>query len=575
MDHPVRIPYLLLLFWTLLPLARAGEEVRVLIDVSGSMKQTDPHNLRVPALKLLLELLPPDTRAGVWLFADDVEPLIPPAAVDDGWKRQAQQSSARIHADGRLTHVEKALIAVTREWRAKAADGNRHLILLTDGMVDVAGGADADAASRQRLLTRVLPELQRAKVHLYTIALSDQADHALLKQLAVATDGWNEVAASADQLHRSFLKIFKKAVPRDTLPLENNRFQVDTGVREFSLLVFRRPDSPPTELVKPSGQRWTFENHPESVRWHREANYDLITVADPMPGQWQLIARLDPDNQVMIVTDLKLQVEPLPNYLVSDESLTVAAELTDHDRRITRENFLRLVQFHLRRKDDESAQWPLSPAEDPGVFTATLEPPSQPGTYTFTLTAASKTFQRRWEQSVEVIANPVELDLSLPAQVGGEAVVRLIPDPHVIDLKSFRATAVPEDGRPISFVPIGEGHWEGRIPVGAEAVTVTLQAEARDHAGHPLPLAFKPLTLEVRAASPTEAEEPETVEEEDPEAELEEELLEEDSPPGWWRAAAIAGAGNLILALLGFLAWRWLAKQNEKRRQALLERLGE
>jgi len=571
----VRIPYLLLLFWTLLPLARAGEEVRVLIDVSGSMKRTDPRNLRVPALKLLLELLPPDTRAGVWLFADDVEPLIPPAPVDDRWKRQAQRLSARIHADGRLTDMEKALTAATRDWRTKEANGNRHLILLTDGMVDVAGGAEADAASRQRLLTRVLPELQRAKVHLYTIALSDRADHALLKQLAVATDGWNEVAASADQLHRTFLKIFKKAVPRDTLPLENNRFQVDTGVREFSLLVFRQPDSPPTELVKPSGQRWTFEDHPASVRWHREANYDLVTVADPMPGQWQLIARLDPDNQVMIVTDLKLRVEPLPNYLVGGESLTVAAELTDHDRRITRENFLRLVHFRLRREDDESAQWPLNPAEDPGMFAATLEPPAQPGTYTFTLTAASNTFQRRWEQSVEVIANPVELDLALPEQVGGDAVVRLIPDPHVIDLKSFRATAVPENGRPVSLVPIGEGHWEGRIPVGAEAMTVTLQAEAQDHAGRPLPLAFKPLTLEVQAASPTEAEETETVEEEDPEAELEEELLEEETTPQWWRAAAIAGAGNLVLALLGFLAWRWLAKQNEKRRQALLERLGE
>ncbi len=574
MDHPVRTLCLLLLFWTLLPLARAGEEVRVLIDVSGSMKQTDPHNLRVPALKLLLELLPPDTRAGVWLFADDVEPLIPPAPVDDRWKRQAQRLSARIHADGHLTHVEEALTAVTRDWRTKEAGGNRHLILLTDGMVDVEGGAEADTASRERLLTQVLPQLQRAKVHLYTIALSDRADHALLKQLAVATDGWNEVAASADQLHRTFLKIFKKAVPRDTLPLENNRFQVDTGVREFSLLVFRRPDSPPTELVKPSGQRWTFEDHPESVRWHREANYDLVTVADPMPGQWQVIARMDPDNQVMIVTDLKLEVEPLPNYLVGGESLTVTAALTDHDRRITRENFLRLVHFRLRRKDDESAQWPLTPAEDAGVFATTLEPPSRPGTYTFTLTAASKTFQRRWEQSVEVIANPVRLDLALPEQAGGEAVVRLIPDPKVIDLKSFRATAVPENGRPLPFAPIGEGQWEGRIPVGDEAVTVTLQAEARDHAGRPLPLAFKPLTLEVQAASPAEAEETEPLEEE-PEAELEEELLEEESAPHWWRAAAIAGAGNLVLALLGFLAWRWLAKRNEKQRQALLERLAE
>ncbi|RLA17269.1 MAG: hypothetical protein DRQ56_09430, partial [Gammaproteobacteria bacterium] len=34
-------------------------DVRVLIDVSGSMKQNDPRNLRIPALKLLVNLLPP------------------------------------------------------------------------------------------------------------------------------------------------------------------------------------------------------------------------------------------------------------------------------------------------------------------------------------------------------------------------------------------------------------------------------------------------------------------------------------------------------------------------------------
>lgn len=566
-----RILYLLLLCAGL-SLVQAQEEVRVLIDVSGSMKQTDPRNLRVPALKLLLELLPPETRAGVWLFADDVEPLVPPAPVDDKWKRRAERLSARIHSNGRHTHMEKALAAVTRDWQADEATGNRHLILLTDGMVDVEGDTKADAASRERLLTRLLPELQRANAHLYTIALSSRADHALLKQLAVATDGWNEVAESGDQLHRAFLKIFKKAVPRNTLPLKDNRFQVDTSVREFSLLVFRQSDSPPTEVVKPTGRHWTFREHPESVRWHQEANYDLITVSNPMPGEWRVIARLDPDNQVMIVTDLKLKVRPLPNYLIGAEPLTVEAELTDHDERITRENFLRLVRFQLQREGAESSARPLSPAQDPGVFTSTLEPPAQPGTYTFRLTAESKTFQRRWEQSIEVIANPVGLDITLPAQAGEEALVRLRPDPKVIDLKSFRAAAVPGGGGdPIPLSPIGEGQWEVRIPVGTDPVTINLQIGAQDHRGKPLPIAFKPLVLEIRPQTGAEGEA--DADEENIEAVLEEEIEAEESGPDWWSAAAIAGAGNLIVALLGFLFWRRLRRKAQQQRQALLERL--
>ncbi len=43
-------------------------DVRLLIDVSGSMRQSDPNNLREPALELMLRLLPEGSRAGVWTF---------------------------------------------------------------------------------------------------------------------------------------------------------------------------------------------------------------------------------------------------------------------------------------------------------------------------------------------------------------------------------------------------------------------------------------------------------------------------------------------------------------------------
>ena len=43
-------------------------DVRLLIDISGSMKQSDPENLRAPALDLIVRLLPEGSRAGVWIF---------------------------------------------------------------------------------------------------------------------------------------------------------------------------------------------------------------------------------------------------------------------------------------------------------------------------------------------------------------------------------------------------------------------------------------------------------------------------------------------------------------------------
>ena len=46
----------------------APPDVRLVIDVSGSMKQNDPNNLRQPAVELLVQLLPEGSKAGVWTF---------------------------------------------------------------------------------------------------------------------------------------------------------------------------------------------------------------------------------------------------------------------------------------------------------------------------------------------------------------------------------------------------------------------------------------------------------------------------------------------------------------------------
>jgi hypothetical protein len=77
--------------------ALAAPDIRVLVDVSGSMKTTDPQNLRIPALKLLAELLPANATAGIWVFDQKVVPLMPVATVTPQWKQKARASAAKIH----------------------------------------------------------------------------------------------------------------------------------------------------------------------------------------------------------------------------------------------------------------------------------------------------------------------------------------------------------------------------------------------------------------------------------------------------------------------------------------------
>ncbi len=556
-----------------------GNEVRVLIDVSGSMRQNDPQNLRIPALKLLLELLPPDSKAGVWLFAGEPEILIAPTKVDASWKQNAAKVVERIHSKGRLTDIEKALQTSLDGWEQTDFGQGRHLILLTDGMVDVQGGRSRDQTSRERVLEHLIPRLQTLGVHVHTIALSDQADHLLLKQLAVATDGKNKVSQTAEALQRTFLDIFKSAVPHDTVPLNGNQFKIDPSIEEFSLLVFRRPNSPGTKLIKPSGETWSQDQYPDNVRWHHEEGYDLVTVSHPMPGAWRLEAEMDPDNQVMVVTDLKLEVTPLPNYLLKDETVTLTAKLTEYGKRITRENFLRLVQFSLKHDGIPSTGIPLQEDQNQqGLFHQSIDQFDTPGGHTIVLTVDGKTFQRTWEQNIEVISNPLELEVAYPKERPGQILLSLTPDARIIDPKTFKATAIISGARePVEkeFSTTDWKQWQLLLnaPPSGLDLTANFQLTAMDLDGKPLALVLKPTILQglPPTAEDMLGEEEESLLEEEDEALLLEEELEQEND--WFRAALIATAINLALLVGGFLVWRWLQSRTRRQQEALLSRL--
>ena len=284
---------LALLCMTFLLPAFAAEPVtdlRVLIDVSGSMKQNDPQNLRRPALKLLVGLIPDGTHAGVWTFGQFVNMQVKQGVVDQKWKQTATREAGNIHSYGLYTNIEDAIKRSTWDWNRPDESYNRHLILLTDGVVDISPDAKKNAKSRQTILNSHLQRLKQAGVKIHTIALSANADHELLKKLAVTTDGWYQQIESAGSLQRLFLHLFEKAAKPDTLPLVENRFVVDSSVKDMTLLVFRNKDSKPTRVLGPGNISYSQSNKPQGTGWLSEKGFDLITIKNPGPGDWRIDA---------------------------------------------------------------------------------------------------------------------------------------------------------------------------------------------------------------------------------------------------------------------------------------------
>ncbi len=379
-------------------------DVRIIVDISGSMKKTDPQNLRIPAVNLLVELLPDNARAGVWTFGQYVNMLVPLNLVDRNWRKQAKDAAKTINSVGLYTNLSGALDKAS--WKIAADSGfDQTVILLTDGRIDMppgAGQADASEAERQRLFAEVLPQYAQAGARVHTLALSDAADTSLLKQIALETGGMFLQADNADDLLKVFLKAFDRAVPVEQVPLDNNRFEIDGSVSEFTALIFRKTGGRETRLIDPAGQEIsaTSSTQDDNVRWYQDVNFDLITVKNPAPGSWQADADLDPDSRVQVLSDLSLSVEGLPNTIFAGNPVDLEMALRNQGDVVAEPAILKLTDFTLKvtAPDGRSGSKLLSDPEHlplDGVFRESMTRLSQEGEYRFEITAVGRTFQRR------------------------------------------------------------------------------------------------------------------------------------------------------------------------------------
>ncbi len=463
-------------------------DVRVVIDVSGSMKQNDPNNLRAPAMRMLVGLMPEDARAGVWTFAKMVNMLVPWREVTDDWRQNAIEKSSEIHSHGLYTNIELALQKATANQKQADPDYRRSMILLSDGFVDLEPGKTATQASRQRILDKLVPKLKALQITVHTIALSDNADHELLKALSMATDGWHRQAHTAEDLQRIFLHLFEQSTNRDTVPLVDNQFSIDKSVEEMTVLAFRTPGSAATKLQLPDGTTLDQSQQSDSLRWLHENSFDLITIENPASGQWQINAELDPDNRVMVVTDMQLRTSDLPNNVLVGEQFEFEARLTEKGEVIARPAFLHLVEGRLVRQQASSqTELPLNRRPDEAVYRATLGTGFEAGRNDVIVTMKSATFERQRRQSINVIAAPISIDTTQLEQPARSHRIEVEADAGLINPDSLSITALlrEQDGDewPYEMLKMEDNRWR---------LTLTDLEPAQDYS----------LSLQLRGSTP-------------------------------------------------------------------------
>ncbi len=570
--------------------SKRGNKLQVLIDVSGSMKKNDPKNLRIPAVKLLINLLPNGSKVGLWLFSEKTSELVKMGRVNKQWKQKALLKINKIHSRGLLTNIEEAIDQSTKKWLLSPSMQNRSLIILTDGMVDTSKDIMQSAESRARIMEQQIPLLQQAGIKVQTIALSKDADAELLEKLATGTGGWSETAQSADQLQKVFFKLFKQAIPQDTAPLVGNTFTIDKAIKEFSVLIFKQTGSKHPQLMTPSNKKINLKSRSSKVSWLSENNYDLVTIKKPKVGLWRIIGNIDPDNQVMIVTDLKFELDEIPTHILFKDNFEVSGFFTNQQQLITRSDFLQLIDLSIFLEDGQRFKMTAVSGKR-GLFRKTLGLELKPGRHTLKIIADGQTFKREITQVIEVINSLITVKKHIDPTLH-KVTIELIPNKFAINTDMITIEAsISQLGKQTvkQVIEKKSGQWKLLVnePETGASKIVNFSVIANTPQGESISPVILPVTVNAalfRSAKPKVPDIKPAKKKPNKLAKIADkkavEIVDdkvvdnvEPEPVNWMKTIIIILMINIVFIAIGFFVYKYVKKQSAAKQDQLLSRL--
>ncbi|HET6171757.1 MAG TPA: vWA domain-containing protein [Gaiellales bacterium] len=281
-----------------------GTDIEIALDVSATMKRTDPHGLRSDAVRSLLVLTGPADRIGALTFNDHAQPIFGLQAVaatsastlanlvdkrladsggtdDDAGLEGAYDalSSPKTYDPARA----KTVILLTDGTRHAGDDRSAHLLLRANPSghawpVCVVALGSRIAATNETRLQRIATETRGQYVPARTPATLGAA---FRRCLAIAT-GRQTLADRAVRLAKrvTIRRITAKIAPNTTIATWFAEFAAGSGERPV--------------LIDPSGASHTSAAPGKNVSFRTGRTFALFTALHPRPGTWTLLLSPDP-----------------------------------------------------------------------------------------------------------------------------------------------------------------------------------------------------------------------------------------------------------------------------------------
>jgi Mg-chelatase subunit ChlD len=193
-------------------------DVLLVLDNSGSMKQNDPKFLMREVVSSFARQLPGDARLGLVLFDEKVHLVLGLRAADAlDFQQKVEAALKRIDYRGKLTDipagVERGIYELRQQGRPEA---ERILIFLTDGIVDL-GREARNIEQAQWLRGSLAEQAKNLGIPIFGIAFTEEADFPLIQSVVQTTGGEyyrvlaaGDIPATFEQIRRACARALAK-----------------------------------------------------------------------------------------------------------------------------------------------------------------------------------------------------------------------------------------------------------------------------------------------------------------------------------------------------------------------------
>lgn len=368
--------------------------VVLIIDISGSMANTDPQRLRETATSIFIDLLSQDDYLGIIAFDDSAEVVIPIQKVESNTNKEFIKNTLadKLIPRGNTDYTGAFEVAYTQLQQVNMEGLRPVVIFLTDGEPNPNPRRINDTAFMDVYMKSMWEALTNFTVQrypIYSVAFSNEIDSNIINKISMDTKAQAYILDTSSDLAQTFYTLLGKLKNRNTLfdetyLLNNNRksisFLVDEYTNQINFLFLHSQNSNYKINIKnPS----TSNAMGESITKSTEDNYRIITLAmsgERYLGEWEVDISGTGSVSLMADIDVSLKawlISPIP---YSQHPLNEPVEFRVHVPQGITTNQQLAVSIELL-KPGQSRPEIIHLTEDNGYFTGIYDKTNMDGTY--------------------------------------------------------------------------------------------------------------------------------------------------------------------------------------------------